>query len=55
MVLPRMAALSEVQWTQPELKEYSLFIDRLDRLRRLYDRDSLNYCRYEFLQHTPHD
>ncbi|MDR0977414.1 MAG: beta-N-acetylhexosaminidase [Prevotellaceae bacterium] len=52
-VLPRMAALGEVGWTQPDLKEYSLFFDRLQRLKQFYDRDSLNYCRYEFIQHAP--
>ena len=36
MVLPRMAALAEVQWTQQEKKDYTNFIS-------LYRRDGLNY------------
>ncbi|MDR0894509.1 MAG: family 20 glycosylhydrolase [Prevotellaceae bacterium] len=45
MVLPRMAALSEVQWTQPEKKEYRSFAKRTMRLMELYQRDSLNYAK----------
>ena len=37
MVLPRMAALSEVQWTMPEKKDYQDFLNRLSRFRGLYD------------------
>lgn len=29
MILPRMAALAEVQWTQPEKKDYQQFTQRL--------------------------
>ena len=35
--LPRAAALAEVQWTQPERKNYEAFVGRLTRLTRLYD------------------
>lgn len=48
MVLPRMAALSEVQWTQPEKKEYKDFTTRLMRLLPLYQRDGLNYAKHIF-------
>ena len=34
--LPRMSALSEVQWTQPERKDYEAFKERLTRLYELY-------------------
>ena len=43
MVLPRMAALAEVQWTQPEKKDYTYFTTRLAGLISLYQRDKLNY------------
>lgn len=43
MVLPRMAALAEVQWTQPEKKDYTNFTTRLTGLIGLYRRDGLNY------------
>ncbi|MDR1004223.1 MAG: beta-N-acetylhexosaminidase, partial [Prevotellaceae bacterium] len=45
MVLPRMAALSEVQWTQPDKKEYKAFAKRLMRLMEFCRRDSLNYSK----------
>lgn len=35
-VLPRMAALAEVQWLQPELKDYQDFKARLSRLVEIY-------------------
>ena len=48
MVLPRMAALAEVQWTQPEKKDYKDFVNRLLSLVHLYQRDGLNYARHIF-------
>ena len=48
MVLPRMAALSEVQWTQPEKKDFQNFAKRLVRLMDLYQRDGLNYAKHIF-------
>ena len=37
MVLPRMAALAEVQWLQPDSKDYDAFMVRLKRLKEIYD------------------
>jgi hexosaminidase len=37
MALPRMAALAEVQWCQPEQKDYSRFFGQLGHLTSLYD------------------
>lgn len=51
MVLPRMAALAEVQWTQLEKKDYTNFTTRLAGLIGLYRRDGLNY-REPFRQQT---
>lgn len=48
MVLPRMAALAEVQWTQPEKKDYQDFVKRLVSLVHLYQRDGLNYAKHIF-------
>lgn len=48
MVLPRMAALAEVQWTQPEKKDYKDFVKRLVSLVHLYQRDGLNYAKHIF-------
>jgi hexosaminidase len=36
-VLPRMAALAEVQWMQPASKDYDAFLARLKRLKVIYD------------------
>lgn len=46
MVLPRMDALCEVQWTMPENKDYTDFLRRLQRMVRLYDRYGYNYARH---------
>lgn len=48
MVLPRMAALAEVQWTLPEKKDYKDFTTRLMRLIPFYQRDGLNYAKHIF-------
>ena len=46
MALPRVAALSEVQWTQPQLKDYTDFTNRLIGLTHLYDRLGYNYAKH---------
>lgn len=44
--LPRMAALAEVQWTQPEHKDYEAFKRRLTRLTRLYELYNYHYAKH---------
>ena len=46
MALPRMAALSEVQWSQPALKDYTSFTNRLTEFTHLYDRLGYNYAKH---------
>lgn len=46
MVLPRMAALSEALWTQPQSKDYESFLQRLPWLVKLYKRDGFNYAKH---------
>lgn len=46
MVLPRMDALCEIQWTQPELKDFPDFLRRLQRMAQLYDSYGYNYARH---------
>ncbi|MCM1110435.1 MAG: glycoside hydrolase family 20 protein [Clostridium sp.] len=46
MELPRMAALSEVQWTMPEKKDYNNFAHRLPQLVNHYDALGYNYARH---------
>lgn len=48
MELPRMAALAEVQWTDPSLKEYDSFLTRLPQLVRIYDLEGYNYAKHIF-------
>jgi hexosaminidase len=49
MVLPRWAALAEVQWTTHP-KNYDEFLVRLGRLRHWYDAEDYNYCKHVFEQ-----
>jgi hypothetical protein len=44
LVLPRMGALAEVQWLQPEAKDFEAFKLRLDHLRRIYERYGWHYA-----------
>lgn len=44
MILPRMAALAEVQWTMPEKKDYEVFLLRLSRFMDLYKELGYNYA-----------
>lgn len=46
-VLPRMAALAEVQWSNPEHKDYENFMQRLPRLLDIYETRGWHYCRGE--------
>lgn len=47
MVLPRMAALSEVVWTEVPAKNYPAFKQRLLPLSALYGAQGWNWCRKE--------
>lgn len=56
MVLPRMAALSEVQWMQPQQKDYKDFLSRMPRMFQAYDLQGYNYAKHLFgimEEHTP--
>ena len=44
--LPRMSALSEVQWTQPEHKDYEAFKERLTRLTALFELYHYQYAKH---------
>ena len=44
--LPRMSALSEVQWTAPSQKDFDSFKDRLSRFTQLLDRYHYRYCKH---------
>jgi len=46
MTLPRMAALSEVVWSNPERKNWEDFQTRLQDLFMIYDNNGFNYARH---------
>lgn len=48
MEMPRIAALSEVQWTMPEKKDFQNFLSRMPRLVSIYDVQGYNYAKHIF-------
>ena len=48
MLLPRMAALSEVQWCLPENKNWERFYESADEFCAIYDMAGYNYARHIF-------
>ncbi len=45
-LLPRLAAMSEVQWTRPEKKDIDDFMRRLRQIVKTYDAEGYNYARF---------
>jgi len=48
MIMPRMAALAEVVWTQPQLKDWSNFAYRMNKEYQRYEAKGINYSRSAF-------
>lgn len=48
MLLPRLAALCEVQWCQPENKNWDRFVDSADDFCAIYDAMGYNYAQHIF-------
>lgn len=48
MLLPRLAALSEVQWSLPEQKDYADFLTRLPRVLDLYEQQGYNFAKHVY-------
>lgn len=46
--LPRMAALAELQWCDPQQRDYQDFVRRCFRMAKLYDLYDYNYARHIF-------
>ena len=44
MLLPRLDAISEVQWCRSDQKDFDGFKARLPRMLKLYDKLGINYC-----------
>ncbi len=48
MMLPRLSAACEVQWSNPEQKDYNDFIKRLPHLLKMYKLLGYNYAKHYF-------
>ncbi len=46
MLLPRLAALSEVQWCTPENRQYPRFVESMDHHRGIYEQKGLTYAKH---------
>ena len=44
MLLPRLDAISEVQWCRSDQKDFEAFKKRLPHMKQLYDHMGVNYC-----------
>lgn len=55
MLLPRMAALSEVQWTSPAQKDFKQFKIRATRLSKLYDKYGYIYALHLWQERYKHN
>lgn len=51
MTLPRMAALSEIQWTAPEQKDLNSFVDRLGNIINIYKSKGWRYADHIYNVH----
>lgn len=51
-ILPRMAALSEIQWTLPGHKDFDKFMERLPEMLRIYKEKGYNYREDVFAKDT---
>ncbi len=50
MLLPRLAAISEVQWSDPKKKDFESFRNRLEKLFQFYDMYDYNAARHVFAE-----
>ena len=51
-ILPRMAALSEIQWTLPEHKNFDRFMERLPEMLKIYSDLGYSYRKDVFAADT---
>ena len=49
MLLPRMSALSEVQWCEPDNRNYDRFLRNMKSMAGIYDALGYNYARHIFM------
>lgn len=46
MLLPRLSALSEVQWCSGEARDYGRFLGSMEHMKAIYEKLGYTYCRY---------
>ncbi len=49
-LLPRLAAMSEVQWCEPNNKDFDQFMTRMRHMAEIYDAAGYNYAKFAFNQ-----
>ncbi len=48
MAMPRMDALTELQWNNPEERDFDAFVERCRKMAKLYDLYHYNYAKHIF-------
>ena len=48
MLFPRLSALSEVQWSMPENKDYQSFLKKMSHMTEIYEALGCNYAKHIF-------
>ena len=48
MAMPRMDALTELQWNNPEQRDFQAFVERCRKMAQLYDLYHYNYAKHIF-------
>lgn len=50
MILPRLSALSEIQWCSPTGKDYGRFLEKMGAMVRIYEALGYNYAKHIFIK-----
>ena len=50
MILPRLSALSEIQWCSPTGKDYERFLTKMDYMVKVYEALGYNYAKHIFIK-----
>ena len=49
MILPRLSALSEIQWCAPSNKDYQRFLSKMNEMVKIYEALGYNYAKHIFI------
>ena len=50
MILPRLSALSEIQWCSQSGKDYDRFLSKMESMVKLYEALGYNYAKHIFIK-----